>query len=96
MMIWSWPEMPAWGYALTTAGMILFWTLVIFGAIVLIHYLGRDDSSTVGGSVVNNCSPIVLHAVEPTNSSTDSDPSGSSQDLPDVPLRPATLVVVTE
>jgi hypothetical protein len=40
-MTWSWPEMPAaWGYALTTTSMILFWTLVIFGAIILVHHLG--------------------------------------------------------
>lgn len=41
-MMWSWPEMPvAWGYALTMTGMIVLWTLVIFGAIVLVHYFGR-------------------------------------------------------
>jgi hypothetical protein len=95
-MIWSWPEMSAWSYALTTAGMILFWTLVIFGAIVLVHYLGRDKASAVGGSVVVDSSPIVLQPVEPTNSSTDSAPSGSPQDVPEVPLRPTTLVLVTE
>jgi hypothetical protein len=95
-MIWSWPEMSAWSYALTTAGMILFWTLVIFGAIVLVHYLGRDNASTVGGSVVDDSSPIVLQAVEPANSSTDPAPSGSPQDVPEVPLRPTTLVLVTE
>jgi hypothetical protein len=95
-MIWSWPEMSAWSYALTTAGMILFWILVIFGAIVLVHYLGRDNASPVGGSVVDDSSPIVLQAVESTNSSTDSAPSGSPQDVPEVPLRPTTLVLVTE
>lgn len=47
-MMWSWPGMPAWGYALTTAGMIVFWTLVIFGAIVLVHYLGREKQPEVG------------------------------------------------
>jgi hypothetical protein len=41
-MTWSLPGPPALGYALTTGGMILFWTLVIFGAIVLIHRLGRE------------------------------------------------------
>lgn len=42
-MTWSWPGPPALGYALTAAGMILFWTLVIFGAIVLLHRLGRES-----------------------------------------------------
>jgi hypothetical protein len=42
-MTWSWPGPPALGYALTTAGMILFWTLVIFGAILLMHRLGRES-----------------------------------------------------
>ena len=51
-MTWSWPGIPAaWGYALATAGMILFWTLVIFGAIVLVHYLGRENRSAEGPAV---------------------------------------------
>ena len=46
-MMWSSPAPLTWQYALTTAGMILFWTLVIFGAIVLVHYLGRERPATV-------------------------------------------------
>ena len=41
-MMWSFPGPPTWDYALMTASMILFWTLVVFGAIVLVHHLGRD------------------------------------------------------
>jgi hypothetical protein len=54
-MMWSWPEMPAaWIYALMTAGMILFWTLVIFGAIVLVHCLGRENRPAVGRTALPN------------------------------------------
>lgn len=42
-MTWTWPGPSSLGYALTTAGMILFWTLVIFGAIVVMHRLGREN-----------------------------------------------------
>lgn len=47
-MMWSWPGMPnTWGYALTTVGMMLFWILVIFGAIVAAQHLGRVNRSPV-------------------------------------------------
>lgn len=40
-MMWWWPGMPTWGYALMTISMMLFWGLVVFGVIVLIHHLER-------------------------------------------------------
>ena len=45
-MVWSWSEMPDWVYALTTAGMMLLWIMVIFGAILVVHFLGRENRST--------------------------------------------------
>lgn len=45
-MLWSWPGMPTWGYALMTAGTMLFWGLVLFGLIVVVHWLGREKRST--------------------------------------------------
>src|SRR5438067_13127709 len=54
-MMWSWPGLPAaWSYAMATACMILFWTLAIFGAIVLIHYLGRENRPAVGRALLSS------------------------------------------
>jgi hypothetical protein len=54
-MMWSWPEIPAaWGYALTMASMILLWTLVTFGAIILVHYLGGENRPAVGRTTLPN------------------------------------------
>jgi hypothetical protein len=67
-MMWSWPGMPAaWGYALTTASMILFWTLVIFGAIVFVHYLGRENRPAVGMPLLSSCSPNGPQPAKPTS-----------------------------
>jgi hypothetical protein len=61
-MLWSWPEMPtALGYALTTAGMIVLWTLVIFGAIVLVHYFGAIDRTSSGSAPCSSSAVIALH-----------------------------------
>jgi hypothetical protein len=47
-MMWSWPGMPnTWGYALMTVGTMLFWILVIFGAIVVARHLGRVNPPAV-------------------------------------------------
>jgi hypothetical protein len=55
----SWPAPLTWQYALTTAGMILFWTMAIFGAIVLVHYLGRERPATVAvGRTARTVVPI--------------------------------------
>ena len=47
-MMWSWPGMPnTWGYALTTVGMMLFWILVIFGAIVVLYVVATRGPITI-------------------------------------------------
>lgn len=43
MMWWYGPGMSGWGYALMTVSMVLFWALIIFGAIALVRYLARGD-----------------------------------------------------
>ena len=63
-MMWSLPGIPAaWGYALMTAGMILFWILAIFGAIVLVHHLGRDDRPTLRRTVAFGVARRLIGAV---------------------------------
>ena len=37
--------MDSWGYTLMTVSMVLFWGLVIYGVIVFVRYLGRQDRS---------------------------------------------------
>ncbi|GAA5114725.1 hypothetical protein GCM10023320_12420 [Pseudonocardia adelaidensis] len=53
--------------ALMIAGMILFWTLVIFVAIVLVHHLGREDRPATGRTLLISCSPEDSHAVNATS-----------------------------
>jgi len=48
MMFWYGNGMSGWGYGLMTAGMIVFWGLVIAGAVILVRYVaggmrGTDD-----------------------------------------------------
>lgn len=42
-MFWYGNGMSGWGYALMTVGMVLFWGLVIVGAVALVRYAGRAD-----------------------------------------------------
>ncbi|OLT05605.1 hypothetical protein BJF90_00675 [Pseudonocardia sp. CNS-004] len=66
-MMWSWPGMPnTWGYALTTVGMMLFWILVIFGAIVVARHLGRVHPPAVERAPLIRCSPGRSPAAKPT------------------------------
>ncbi|GAA2558955.1 SHOCT domain-containing protein [Pseudonocardia hydrocarbonoxydans] len=45
-MMWSYgPGMSGWGYALTTVSMVLFWGLIVFGAVVVVRYFGRTGRS---------------------------------------------------
>jgi hypothetical protein len=106
-MMLSWPGMPAaWGYALTVTGMMLFWILVIFGAIVLVHRFAggnRPAAAPIG------CSPdgsAAATSVPPR--STPSPGPGLRDDLPaglrgtaahppsDGPLRRPVLHLLTE
>lgn len=43
MMFWYGNETNVWGYALMTISMVLFWALVIYGAVVLLRYPARED-----------------------------------------------------
>jgi hypothetical protein len=47
MMWWQGSAPTTWSYALTTVGMVLFWGLVIFGLIVLMHYFGHGNRPMV-------------------------------------------------
>jgi hypothetical protein len=39
------------------ASMIVFWTLLIFGAIVLVHFLRGENRPAEGRTVLSGCSP---------------------------------------
>jgi putative membrane protein len=41
MMYWYGPGFGAWGYVLMTASMVLFWGVLIAGAVALVRYWGR-------------------------------------------------------
>jgi len=72
MMWWHGPGMTAWGYALTTVSMVLFWQLTVFGVIVLIRYLGRLNTSVAERPLPPSCLPSGSPAASSTSGSTDS------------------------
>lgn len=72
MMWWQGPGMTAWGYALTTVGMVLFWQLAVFGVIVLVRCLGRLDQSVAERPLAPPCVPSGSPAATSTSRSTDS------------------------
>ncbi|MET8628762.1 SHOCT domain-containing protein [Kitasatospora sp. NPDC004669] len=39
MMYWNGPGTDGWGIGLMTVGMLLFWALVVLGAVALVRYL---------------------------------------------------------
>jgi hypothetical protein len=84
-MMLSWPAPLTWQYALATAGMILFWTMAIFAAIVLVHYLGRERPATVA---VGRTGRTVVPITSATKASRTSRPDDavSGEDVLD-PLR---------
>ncbi|HEV8559940.1 MAG TPA: SHOCT domain-containing protein [Actinophytocola sp.] len=43
MMFWYGNGMSGWGYALMTISTVVFWALVIAGAIALVRYFGRTQ-----------------------------------------------------
>ena len=47
MMFWYGNDTNAWGYALMTISMVLFWALVIYGVIALLRYSARADRPAV-------------------------------------------------
>lgn len=82
-MMLSWPAPLTWQYALTTAGMILFWTMAIFGAIVLVHYLGRERPATVAvGRTARTVVPIT--SVTKANRTSRPDDAVSGEDVLDL------------
>jgi len=36
-------DVGAWGYVLMTISMVLFWGFVIYGVVMLLRYVGRED-----------------------------------------------------
>lgn len=48
MMYWYGNGMNGWEYALMTVSMVLFWSLVIFGIVALVRYLGRASQPSTG------------------------------------------------
>lgn len=40
-MYWNGDHMGAWGYGFMTISMLLFWAVLIIGAVALVRYLGR-------------------------------------------------------
>lgn len=58
MMWWHGPAMNTWGYALTTIGMVLFWQLAVFGAIVLVRHLGRLNESMPERPLAPGSAPV--------------------------------------
>jgi hypothetical protein len=85
----------AWSYALTTVGMILFWTLVVFGAILLVHYLGRENRPAVERTSAKstNSIPFPGPTLVATNTHSVSTDERHLQQ-PSIAGRPAQLVVV--
>lgn len=72
MMWWHGLGMTPWGYTLTTVGMVLFWQLAVFGAIILIRYLGHLNNSVAEQPLPRSCSPSGSPAASSTSRSTDS------------------------
>ncbi|WP_436498939.1 SHOCT domain-containing protein [Actinokineospora sp. HUAS TT18] len=49
MMFWYGNGMGGWGYALMTVSTVLFWALLLAGAVALVRHLGRGTRSAQGG-----------------------------------------------
>ncbi|WP_236794401.1 SHOCT domain-containing protein [Amycolatopsis sp. GM8] len=47
MMYWYGNGMSGWGYALMTVSTIVFWAVIIAGAVALVRYLGRRPQNSV-------------------------------------------------
>lgn len=45
-MMWYGNDMGGWGFALAIVGNVLFWAVIILGAIALVRYLTRSDRAT--------------------------------------------------
>jgi hypothetical protein len=71
-MMLPWPGIPALGYTLTMASMMVFWTLLIFGAIVLVHFLRGENRPAEGRPVLSSSSPGVSRAASTTGGSASS------------------------
>lgn len=72
-MMLSWPAPLTWQYALATAGMILFWTMAIFVAIVLVHYLGRERPAAVATGRTDRTVVPIAGATEANRTSRSDD-----------------------
>jgi hypothetical protein len=70
-MMWWHGSANTWGYALTTLGMLLFWQLAVFGAIVLVRHLGRVNKSVPERPLPPRRSPSAPPAASSTSRSTD-------------------------
>ncbi|TWF80507.1 hypothetical protein FHX44_116450 [Pseudonocardia hierapolitana] len=87
MMWWHGPAMNTWGYALTTLGMVLFWQLAVFGAIVVVRHLGRLNESVPERPLPPSYSPSAPPAASSTSRSSEdirtgvdrSEPAATSQ-----------------
>ncbi len=51
MMFWYGNGMNGWGYLLMTAGMVVFWVLVVVGVVALVRHLGRESRSVAAVAV---------------------------------------------
>lgn len=43
MMFWYGNGMNGWGYGLMAVSMVLFWGLLLYGAVAMVRYLARED-----------------------------------------------------
>lgn len=50
-MFWYGDGVSGWGYALMSVSMVLFWVLVVAGAIALVRYAGRPHAGPGHGPV---------------------------------------------
>jgi hypothetical protein len=78
MMWWHGPAMNPWGYALTTLGMVLFWQLAVFGAIVLVRHVGCVSESMPERPMAPSSPP----ATSPTSRSTEDIRTGVDRSEP--------------
>lgn len=60
MMFWDDHGMSGWGFGLMTAGMLIFWVLIILGAVMLFRQRGR--ASHHSGAEAEHRSPEQLLA----------------------------------
>jgi hypothetical protein len=77
-MMWFWSGAPSWGYAAATAGMALFWILVVFTAIVVVHHVGATGRTPVRNAPAERMATVTSLCERRRRAA----PPGRARDLP--------------